>query len=355
MPGGGVTKSASARRCCDRFVVMSEYRQDPLSRRWVIVGCDRAERPNEFVEAASRASGIDCPFCAGHEADTPPAVATYQANGKGKWVVRVVPNKYPAVTADQSGGTSSDPFAARAATGPVPGFGRHEVIIESPRHVASFGELTDREAELVFTAYRDRLQALQAEGCYRYVQIFKNVGPAAGASLEHAHSQLVALPGVPEVVEQELASSGEFFRQQGRSLLVDLLERELIAGERIVTESANFVAFCPYASRFPYEVWIAPRRHQPRFEAAQAGELGEASRMARDIIGCIERAVGQTAYNCFLHTQPFDSPQHDHYHWHIEIIPRLTKVAGFEWSTGCFINPYPPESAAAHLRASLRP
>ena len=333
---------------------MSEYRQDPLSRRWVIVGGDRAGRPNEFVEAATRASGLNCPFCAGHEAETPPAVATYRANGKGKWLVRVVPNKYPAVTTDELERADCQPLAAVVAGGAVPGFGRHEVIIESPRHVASFSELTDREAELVFVAYRERIHDLKTEGCYRYVQIFKNVGPAAGASLEHAHSQLVALPGVPEIVEQELAASGEFFQQQGRSLLVDLLEREIAAGERIVAETADFIAFCPYASRFPYEVWVAPRRHQPRFEDAQPGELGEVSRLARDMIGCIERAVGQAAYNCFLHTQPFDSPQHDHYHWHIEIIPRLTKVAGFEWSTGCFINLHPPESAAAHLRASLK-
>lgn len=331
---------------------MSEYRQDPLSRHWVIVGCDRAGRPNEFIEKASRASGLNCPFCAGHEGDTPPEVAVYRANGKGDWLVRVVPNKYPAVTIDESP-SSAAPLSAILAGGAVPGFGRHEVIIESPRHVASFGDLTDREAELVFTAYRDRLLALKAEGCYRYVQIFKNVGPAAGASLEHGHSQLVALPGVPEVVEQELAASGEYFQAHGRSLLLDMLERETAANERIVAQTENFVAFCPYASRFPYEVSITPRQHNPRFEDAQTGELGEASRLARDIIGCIERAVGQVAYNCFLHTQPFDTPQHDHYHWHIEILPRLTKVAGFEWSTGCFINPYPPETAAAHLRASL--
>jgi UDPglucose--hexose-1-phosphate uridylyltransferase len=197
------------------------------------------------------------------------------------------------------------------------------------------------------------LLSLKAEGRYRYVQIFKNVGPAAGASLEHGHSQLVALPGVPEVIEQELSASGEFFGQHGRPLLVDMLDRERSAGERVVAQTPSFVAVCPYASRFPYEVWIAPRRHNPRYEDAQPGDLGEVSRLARDIVGCIERAVGQAAYNCFLHTQPFDTPQHDHYHWHIEILPRLTKVAGFEWSTGCFINPYPPESAAAHLRASL--
>ena len=313
---------------------MSEFRQDPLSRRWVIIGGERGGRPNEFVEAATRAKDISCPFCAGHEVETPAAIATYGANGKAPWLVRVVPNKFPAVTTEQTSG-----------------FGRHEVIIESPRHVASLSELTDVEAESVFSAYRDRLCRLKAEGRFRYVQIFKNVGPAAGASLEHVHSQLVALASVPEVVEQELFASGEFYAENGRSLLKDMLDKEVEAGERVVAETEHFVAFCPYASRFGYEVWLAPRRHQARFEDVEPGELGELSRIMHDVIGRIERAVGQSAYNYFLHTQPFDMPAADHYHWHIEIVPRLTKVAGFEWGTGCFINPYAPEAAAAHLRS----
>jgi UDPglucose--hexose-1-phosphate uridylyltransferase len=329
---------------------MSEFRQDPLSRRWVIIGGERGGRPNEFVEAASRASGLSCPFCAGHEAETPEAIATYSSNGKGKWLVRVVPNKYPAVTSHENG-AGPNPKSKIQNPKSIPGFGSHEVIVESPRHIASFSELTDVEASAVFAAYSDRLQKLKAAGSYRYVQIFKNVGPAAGASLEHVHSQLVALPSVPEVIEQELAASGEFFQEHKKSLLGDMIERELAVGDRIVAQTDNFVAFCPYASRFGYEVWLAPRRHQARFEDAQKGELGEASRLARDIIGRIERAAGQSAYNYFLHTQPFDMPAYDHYHWHIEIIPRLTKVAGFEWGTGCFINPYPPEAAAEHLRS----
>jgi UDPglucose--hexose-1-phosphate uridylyltransferase len=335
---------------------MSEFRQDPLSRRWVIVGCDdRAGRPNEFVEATTRQSNLPCPFCAGNEVHTPTAVASYSANGSGKWLVRVVPNKYPAVTREQPVCPSCQPLAMTPTTGTAAGFGCHEVIVESPRHVASVSQLTDAEAELVFRAYRDRIRVLKAEGRYKYVQIFKNVGAAAGASLEHVHSQLVALPGVPEVLQQELTASADYFQQHGRPLLTDLIANEEAAGTRIVAQTDRFVAFCPYASRFPYEVWLAPRQHQPRYEDVETGELGELSRLAREIVGCIERAVGPAAYNSFLHTLPFDMPAYDHYHWHIEILPRITKVAGFEWSTGCFINPYSPETAAAHLRASLTP
>jgi UDPglucose--hexose-1-phosphate uridylyltransferase len=329
---------------------MSEYRQDPLSRRWVIVGSDRAARPNEFIEPPVCRQPGPCPFCIGHESDTPPAVAEYPAPGGKGWLVRVVPNKYPAVTADEAICPKCLPLGSSLPEGDIPGFGCHEVIIESPRHVVSLAELTPAEAEAVFLAYRDRIRAHQATGQFRYVQIFKNVGPGAGASLEHVHSQLVALPGVPEVVAQELASSGEYFTQHGRPLLPDLIERELAAGERIVAMTEHFVAFCPAAGRFPYETWVAPRRHNPRFETAQDDELGELSRLMGDLIGRIERAAAGAPYNCVLHSAPFDTPAHDHYHWHIEIIPRLTKVAGFEWGTGCFINPLPPEAGAAQLR-----
>jgi UDPglucose--hexose-1-phosphate uridylyltransferase len=328
---------------------MPEYRQDPLSRRWVIIGGDRAGRPNEFVEAAVRESSLLCPFCAGNEAETPEPVATYPS-GKKAWLVRVVPNKFPALTIDKPACPTCQPLSPQAQPQPVPGFGRHEVIIESPRHVASLSELTPEESAAVFTAYRDRLRDLKAERQFKYVQIFKNVGPAAGASLEHVHSQLVALPGVPEVVEQELASSGEYFAQHQRPLLPALIEQEIADGSRLVAQSANLMAFCPYASRFPYETWVAPRKHSPRFEDAKTGELGELSTLMQDLIGRIERATGQSAYNYHLHTQPFDMPAAGHYHWHIEILPRTTKVAGFEWGTGCFINPYWPEAAAKDLR-----
>jgi UDPglucose--hexose-1-phosphate uridylyltransferase len=331
---------------------MSEIRQDPHSGRWVIIGGERAGRPNEFLEAATRRRDLPCPFCAGHEEDTPPTIATFGASKKRPWLVRVVSNKYPAVSVGGTLRVPSAPDGTRSVPTTYPALGRHEVIIESPEHVASLSELDDAELDAVFTAYHSRLRELSASGKFRYVQIFKNVGPGAGASLEHLHSQLIALPNVPDVVEQELAASGSYFAEHGRPLLVDLIDSELAGGERIVSQTTNFVAFCPFASRFGYEVWVAPRRHQPRFEAAEPGELGEISRLVRDTIGRIECAVGNVAYNYFLHTRPFDMPAYDHYHWHIEIIPRLTKVAGFEWSTGCFINPYPPESAAAHLRSS---
>jgi UDPglucose--hexose-1-phosphate uridylyltransferase len=329
---------------------MSEFRQDPLSRRWVIVGSDRAARPNEFVELPVARQPIPCPFCAGNEHETPEEVRRYVLPGASGWQVRVVPNKYPAVDVQQAC-PGCLPLGSSLGS-PVPGFGRHEVIIESPRHLASFSELSDAETELVFRAYRDRLLALKSEGRYAYVQIFKNAGPAAGASLEHIHSQLLALPAVPEVVAQELASSAEHFAKSKKSLVQSIIENEIAAGERIVAQTGNCVAFCPFASRFPYEVWIAPAAHLARFELASDSLLAEVAQLVSQVIRRIESATSGGPYNYFLHTQPFTGAKDEHYHWHLEILPRVTKVAGFEWSTGCFINPCPPEAAAAQLRSA---
>jgi UDPglucose--hexose-1-phosphate uridylyltransferase len=331
---------------------MPEYRQDPLSRRWVIIGSDRAGRPNEFVEATTRHTAQPCPFCAGHETETPPAIATYDAGLGGPWSVRVVPNKFPAVLAEEVPPFPGAALESQSEGHPLPGFGKHEVIIETPRHVASFSELTPAEATLVLRAYRDRLRILKADGRFRYVQIFKNVGAAAGASLEHVHSQLIALPGVPEVIRQELQSSLDFFQTRQKSLLESMIDSELDADLRVVAATSRYVAWCPAASRFPYETWLAPRFAQANFENGEDGELGELAGIARDVIDRIERATGVSTYNYYLHTAPFDRSAPEHYHWHFEIAPRLTKVAGFEWGTGCYINPCPPETAAAHLRGA---
>lgn len=326
---------------------MSEFRRDPLSGRWVIIGGQRADRPNEFHEETTRCTQVSCPFCAGNEAETPPAIAAYPANLTA-WRVRVVPNMYPAVTTETS---SPPPQSDSLLSDCRVGFGQHEVIIESPRHVASLTELTAEEARLVLMAYRARIADLRRSGLFKFVQIFKNVGAAAGASIEHSHSQLIALAEVPDVIKHEVASSREFFRETGGSLL-EALASEQAAQDRIVAASLGFVAFCPFASRFPFEVWLLPRRQQSSFESMQDGELGELAGLLQDVIGRIESAVGCVAYNYFLHTEPFDTLESDHYHWHIEIFPRLTKAAGFEWATGVFINPLDPESAAAALRAA---
>jgi UDPglucose--hexose-1-phosphate uridylyltransferase len=341
---------------------MPQYRQDPLSLRWVIVGSERAARPDEFVERADRRSDAGCPFCAGQEAQTPVAVAEYPPlDGRAKsapWQVRVVPNKYPALSPDAKNDFTAGQTSLGSPNGSLHrqfnGFGQHEVIIESPEHRTSLTDLTPAELALVWRAYQDRLKSLRADGRFRYVQIFKNVGAAAGASLEHSHSQVVALPITPDDVQKQVERFAQHRAKTSRSLLSQVIDEELASGERLVAQTKRLVAFCPWASRFPYQVCIAPREQASTIECLDASELGELVAMTADVTGRIERALPKPAYNVILHTEPFDIASHHHYHWHIEIFPRLTKAAGFEWSTGCWINPHPPEQAAATLRDVLK-
>jgi len=328
---------------------MPDLRKDPIVGRWVIVAKGRAKRPHDFVSQPTLHPGRFCPFCEGSEHATPAEILAYRnpgsaANGKG-WRVRVVPNKFPALEIEGDLQKRGDGIYDT-----MRGVGAHEVIIESPNHVLSTSELSDKQLREVFWVYRDRLADLKKDRRLVYGMIFKNVGPAAGASLEHTHSQLIVTPIVPITVREEMAGSQEFFRYRGRCVFCDMIHQELAAEERIVLDSPGFVAIAPFASRFPFETWILPKQHSSHYEDIQKSGVDDLARVVRQVIARIESAVDRPAYNYVLHTAPFDSHELGHYHWHIEIIPRLTNTAGFEWGTGFYINPVPPEEAAAFLR-----
>jgi UDPglucose--hexose-1-phosphate uridylyltransferase len=331
---------------------MPQLRKDPLSDRWVIYAEGREQRPNEFERLERRRADARCPFCVGHEGDTPPPIASYRAgdsnrSGNGDpWSVRVVPNKYPALlTRGVADPTQRGLYVAGE------GVGAHEVIVESPRHVASLSELTADEARLMMLAYRDRMQALQRVSGLQYALVFKNVGPEAGASLEHVHSQIVATPMIPSEVQRELTACKRLYRLHRRCFYCQVIEDELTHRLRLAAESDHFLAVCPYASRMPYELWVLPRAHASHFERQEPAELAELADFLRQLIGQLELRHAHLAYNYFLHTAPFDTSRLRHYHWHIEVLPRLTTTAGFEWGAGFFINPVPPEQAAANLRS----
>lgn len=334
---------------------MPEYRQNPLTREWVILSSERQARPSEFLDQPARRENAACPFCLGNEHETPEELARYAASDSmDPWSVRVVPNKYPAVNgAGTSAGIEPAPCNDDCLFRTASALGEHEVIIESPRHVVSLTDLTPAETELLFLAYRDRIAFHRAAGKARFVQAFKNVGPLAGASMEHSHSQLMALAQLPQDVERDAAIAESYHRRKGRNLMGAVVQAELEAGTRVVAQSASFAAFCPFASRFPYEVCVAAKTSGRPFEELQAGELGEVAGIVREIVGRIERALGPIAYNYYLRPAPFDMASPGQYDWHIEIFPRLVKVAGFEWSTGIFINTVSPEAAAEKLRTSL--
>jgi len=329
---------------------MSDLRKDPIVGRWVIVAKSRAKRPHDFNGGtALRADSKFCPFCAGHEAMTPPEILAYREagslpGGEG-WRVRVVPNKFPALEIEGDLNNRGEGMYDM-----MRGVGAHEVIIESPRHVVSTADLTEENLREVFWVYRDRLLDLKKDRRLVFGMIFKNVGEAAGASLEHTHSQLIVTPIVPINVAEEIAGSLEFFNFRGRCVFCDMIHQELAGEQRIVVDTPGFVAFCPFAARFPFETWIVPKIHSSHYENIQRHSADELARVIKRVLEKIEVALDRPAYNYIIHTAPFDTQELGHYHWHIEIIPRLTKTAGFEWGTGFYINPVPPEDAAAFLR-----
>ena len=258
-----------------------------------------------------------------------------------------MPNKYPALEGDAAAASGDGLFESQS------GWGVHEVIVESPRHLTSSAQLADAQLADVLLAYRERMRALKRDPRLRYAMVFKNVGPAAGASLEHTHSQLIGLPIVPINVAEEMAGSLAYYERTGGCIFCRLLAAERQGGERMVMELGDFAAFCPFASRFPWETWLLPRTHGSHFEDLAQENLLQLAQIMRRVIVAIERVIDRPAYNYIIHTAPFDSPALGHYHWHMEIIPRVTNIAGFEWGTGFYINPLPPEEAAGRLRMAV--
>lgn len=328
---------------------MPDLRKDPIVGRWVIVAKSRARRPHDFTSTPKFASGGFCPFCEGNEAQTPGEILAYRppssaANGPG-WRVRVVPNKFPALEIEGDLHKRGDGIYDT-----MRGVGAHEVIIESPQHLLSTADLPEENLREVLWVYRDRLVDLKRDQRLLYGMLFKNVGEAAGASLEHTHSQLIVTPIVPISVCEEMNGSLEFYKFRGRCVFCDMIQQELAQEKRIVLDMPGFVAFCPFASRFPFETWVLPKTHSSHYENIQKHGVEELARVLKQVMAKIETALDRPSYNYIIHTAPFDTPELGHYHWHMEIIPRLTKTAGFEWGTGFYINAVPPEEAAAFLR-----
>jgi UDPglucose--hexose-1-phosphate uridylyltransferase len=329
---------------------MPELRKDPVIGRWVIIATERGKRPTDFTsEPVEPSPSSFCPFCEGNEDKTPPEIMAYRNPGTGPnkpgWRLRVVPNKFPALQIEGTLDKRGEGIYDR-----MHGIGAHEVIIETPEHHLSITELPTEHIQNVLWAYRDRLADLKRDTRFIYGMLFKNVGKPAGASLDHTHSQIIVLPTVPRTVADEMRGGKTFFDYRGRCIFCDMIRQELDAGTRVVLDGEEFVAFEPYAARFPFETWILPKRHASHYENLQRLVVEELAYCLKTTLLKIEKALNMPAYNYIIHTTPFEHPEIEHYHWHIEIIPRLTKVAGFEWGTGFYINPVPPESAAEFLR-----
>jgi len=224
------------------------------------------------------------------------------------------------------------------------------VVIETPRHSETLVTLPLKSVENVLWAYRERIVDLRRDPRLRYVLVFKNYGSAAGASLEHSHSQIIALPIVPTRVREEIDGAKNYFLYKDRCVFCDIIRQELQQRKRVISENDRFVSIAPFASRFPFETWILPKGHQTSYELAEGSLYGQAAEILSDTLRRLKQVLDDPPYNYIIHTSSFPEQDRDYYHWHIEIMPKLTKVAGFEWGTGFYINPTPPEEAADYLR-----
>jgi UDPglucose--hexose-1-phosphate uridylyltransferase len=328
---------------------MPELRKDPIIRRWVVIARERAKRPSDFKHKAPVVDDAFCPFCEGNEDKTPPEILAYRKAGtdpnKPGWRVRVIPNKFPALriegSLDKRGVGMYDQMN---------GIGAHEVFVETPHHHHSSSPLEVKQLEEVAWAYRDRMVDLKKDRRLVYGLIFKNVGREAGASLMHTHSQLIATPFVPIRISEEIRGSSEYYSYRGRCIFCDMVREELAFGQRIVVETACFVSFGPFAARFPFETWIVPKEHLSHFENSPKTVIEDFAVVLKKTLTKLEIALELAPYNYLIHSSPFDQEFLHEYHWHVEIIPRLTKTAGFEWGSGCYINPVAPEDASKYLR-----
>ena len=340
--------------------LMPELRKDPLIGRWVIISTDRAKRPMDFAPRhITPTNPSECPFCEGHESHTQPEVYAIRSPGHHHnspgWSVRVVPSFKPVLRIEGE--------LRRRANGMydvMPGIGAHEIIIEDPKHAPNMADLSVERIEQALAACAHRMQDLGRDARFRYALWFKNYGAVAGAGrIDHARSQLIATPVTPKRVKDELAMFQRYFEDKERCLACDMISQELDAGVRVVLDSPHFVAICPFASRFPFELCVLPKRHHHEFQTMTADERKDLASVMRQVLRRLRAMLNDPPYNYVLHTAPFRQPARrslhwrtleDDYHWHLELIPRLTRVAGFEWGSGFYINQTPPEEAAKYLR-----
>lgn len=341
---------------------MQELRKDPVLNRWVIIATDRSLRPSDYNTVPENQQTLDPkqdPFVAGNEHMTPPEVFAIRPTGSDPntpgWQVRVIPNKYPALRIEGD----LDP-RGYGIYDKMNGVGAHEVVIESPDPYATLQDLPLTHLTDVLATLRTRVEDLSRDKRFAYVLPFKNYGQAAGASLRHSHSQLIATPIVPKRVLEGLYGAQAHWRIKRRSVFSDIIDQELLMQERIVFENERMLAYCPYASSFPFEIHILPKRFSSDFRKADTEELRALAEALKVCLLKWKGALGNVAYNFLVHTAPNDTPLSGirddfpyldaYFLWHLEMFPRLTSTAGFEWGTGYYINPTAPEEAAAFLR-----
>jgi len=336
---------------------VSELRQDIATKRWVIVSKERAKRPHQFLKQMvvqeEPDHRDDCPFCEGNEGQTPPEVYALRNGSEPNqpgWKVRVVPNKFAALSTSAKWEVKHPEIFTT-----INGYGSHEVIIETPQHNQTLATLPQEHVQLVLQALLQRMRTLAQDNRIAFVQVFRNHGAGAGTSLVHPHSQLIATPIVPTNIREEIEEARRFYDDRVTCVYCYMLEKELECEERVVLTTDHYVVLAPFASRFPFELMILPRRHSASFVAdARAEDVTFLADVLQRTLLLLYRAANNPDYNAVLHTAPLRDSCMDYYHWHIEIVPRLTTPAGFELGSGIYITTAIPEETADYLREQVR-
>ncbi len=331
---------------------MPQLRKDPTTNRWVIVNVENPRRAESYEVPPNIKSSRTCPFCPGNEYMTPPEIIALNrktgSKAQGPWQVRVVSNKFPALKIEEN----TDKYAI-GVYDKLGGFGAHEIIIENPDHHKEMADLSVDALALVIRAYRERCLDLRKDPRFKYILIFRNFGPMAGASLEHPHSQLIAMPVVPSRVMEEVKGSLKHFEYTDRCIFCDMMDQERVEKKLTILSEGGFLAYTPFVSRFPFETWILPMEHQANFDAISDEQIESLAWILKNTLLKMKKALNDPAYNLMIHTLPIYGKEFESFHWHIEIIPHLTQVAGFEWGTGFYVNATPPEIAAQTLRDQI--
>ncbi|OGC35493.1 galactose-1-phosphate uridylyltransferase [candidate division WOR-1 bacterium RIFOXYB2_FULL_48_7] len=331
---------------------MPQLRQNPATKEWVIIATERAKRPEDFGRGIVPVNANEkekCPFCPGRESQTPAERLAFRPYGSRPnspgWWVRVIPNAFPALLPiGNNERQKCDDFYSY-----MEGMGMHEVIIESPEHEAALATMDQKQVEEVFLAYRQRYLELASDKRYEMVILFKNYGPAAGTSLYHPHSQIVAIPITPLHIRNRIEQAMHYFDDNGTCVYCDMISKEKKTGERLVLESDNYIVFEPFASRSPFETMIAPKKHSSSFENITTEATKELASVVRQTLAKIRRALNNPDYNLLFRSAPVHEQNVEYFHWHIQILPRVSAVAGFELGSGIYINTMIPETAAKFL------
>ena len=328
---------------------MPELRQNRYTKEWVVLATERAKRPEELVAKRERTPlphySEKCPFCPGNEKLAPPAVLTVGNGNNSGWKLRVVPNKFAALSRD-----GEPQWKIEKAHRSMNGVGIHDVVVETIDHSLTTAQLPDEQVAEILRAYKRRFEEMSADPRVAHVSIFKNHGIAAGTSLEHPHSQIIATPVISQHVRSRMFEALRHFDEWGECIFCGYMNQEIEEQKRVVMNSRHFVALEPFASPSPFYTHIYPKRHMASFGEITYQEILDLSKVLKSVLARLYVGLEDPDFNLTIPTAPNESAGVKFYHWYINIIPRMTRTAGFELGSGMFINTMPPETAAEFLR-----